>query len=143
MEKMYLCKVCGHIEFSTAPEKCPVCNASRSSYAETPDAVMPAAKEGKEKHVPVLTATDSCGLIPNECRDVHVKVGSVPHPMQTDHWIQWIDVYLDYKFIARYIMDPASLKAAVGLHMKSDQKGMLTAIENCNKHGSWMAEIQI
>jgi rubrerythrin len=31
-DKIYLCPVCGHIEFGTPPETCPVCNARGSSY---------------------------------------------------------------------------------------------------------------
>lgn len=28
----YLCPVCGHIEFGTPPEKCPICNAAGAKY---------------------------------------------------------------------------------------------------------------
>jgi superoxide reductase len=143
MEKMFVCKGCGHIAFTAAPDRCPVCGAPKSSFKEDENAVMPAAKEGKEKHVPVLVAVDDCGLIPGECRDVHVKVGSTPHPMEAEHWIQWIDVYVNKTFASRYTLDPVSLKAAVGVHLKGTVKGTITAIEHCNKHGSWMAEKEI
>lgn len=29
---IYLCPICGHIEFGTPPEKCPICNAKGSAY---------------------------------------------------------------------------------------------------------------
>jgi rubrerythrin len=29
---VYLCPVCGHVEFGTPPDKCPVCNAPASKY---------------------------------------------------------------------------------------------------------------
>lgn len=32
--KIYLCPVCGHIEFGTPPEACPICNAKGSSYVQ-------------------------------------------------------------------------------------------------------------
>jgi rubrerythrin len=32
--KIYLCPVCGHIEFGTPPETCPICKAKGSSYVE-------------------------------------------------------------------------------------------------------------
>ena len=32
--KFYLCPVCGHIEFGTPPEKCPICNAPASKYVQ-------------------------------------------------------------------------------------------------------------
>lgn len=139
MEKMFVCKVCGHIEFNNAPEKCPVCGASKANFTENPDAVMPAEKEGKEKHVPVITVTAACGML-DDCRDIHIKVGSTIHPMQQDHWIVWIDLYVNGNYAARYEMVPDSMQPAVSVHMKKNVTGKLTVIQNCNKHGRWMAE---
>ena len=41
------------------------------------------ADQGKEKHVPIIEKTTK-GII--------VKVGSVPHPMEEKHYIEWIEV---------------------------------------------------
>ncbi|MFA5331319.1 MAG: desulfoferrodoxin [Methanoregula sp.] len=41
------------------------------------------ADQGKEKHVPVVEKTAN-GIL--------VKVGSVPHPMEEKHYIQWVEV---------------------------------------------------
>ena len=35
-DKIYLCPVCGDIEFGTPPETCPVCKAKGSSYIQVP-----------------------------------------------------------------------------------------------------------
>lgn len=32
--KFYLCPVCGHIEFGTAPERCPICGTTGAKYGE-------------------------------------------------------------------------------------------------------------
>ncbi len=32
--KIYLCPVCGHIEFGTPPEMCPICKAKGSTYVQ-------------------------------------------------------------------------------------------------------------
>ncbi len=32
--KIYLCPVCGHIEFGTPPESCPICKAKGTSYIQ-------------------------------------------------------------------------------------------------------------
>jgi rubrerythrin len=32
--KIYLCPVCGHVEFGTPPETCPICKAKGSSYVQ-------------------------------------------------------------------------------------------------------------
>ena len=41
------------------------------------------ADPGKEKHVPVIEKT---------AKGILVKVGSVPHPMEEKHYIEWIEV---------------------------------------------------
>ena len=141
MEKLFVCSGCGHIEFGVAPAACPVC--ANKTYTENPNAIMSAEKEGKEKHVPVLGFNAQCGLIPGDCKDVLVKVGSVPHPMQDDHWIMWVDVYLDKRWTERCIFAPQALQAAAVIHFKNSVTGTVTVIEHCNKHGSWMATINI
>ena len=143
MDKLFVCGVCGHVEFGAAPDICPVCLSPKEKFTEDPKAIHPAEKEGKEKHVPVIVKSDHCGLMPGICQDVHIKVGSVPHPMQSEHWIQWIDVYLNKQLQARYQIYAVNLQAAVGIHFKSDQHGTLTVVEHCNIHGTWMAEAQI
>jgi rubrerythrin len=36
--KIYLCPVCGHIEFGTPPETCPICKTKGSSYIQVQQA---------------------------------------------------------------------------------------------------------
>ena len=139
--RYFVCVECDHVAFDEAPEKCPVCGST--AFEETDGAIKDASLEGKEKHVPVITVTDACGLAPDSCRDVHVKVGSVTHPMADDHYIKWIDIYVDKVYAARYRMKPQSMQPILGLHLKKEVHGILTVVENCNKHGRWMAEAKI
>jgi superoxide reductase len=81
----------------------------------------------------------TCGLIPEGCADVHIRIGEILHPMQTEHSIQWIDFYIDKEFVSRIKLPPEKLNPAAGLHLKI-QSGKLTAVENCNLHGTWMNE---
>ena len=32
MPKMYVCGICGHVEFGMAPESCPVCHAPKEKF---------------------------------------------------------------------------------------------------------------
>ena len=41
---------------------------------------------GKEKHVPVIEKTETI---------IRVKVGSVSHPMEEKHYIEWIEIIAD------------------------------------------------
>ncbi|MBN2535356.1 MAG: hypothetical protein JXB88_20935 [Spirochaetales bacterium] len=142
MDKLFVCNVCGHIEFNHIPEKCPVCGASKVNFRENPDAIIPSEKEGKEKHVPVITVTAACGMI-DDCRDIHIKIGSTTHPMQQDHWIVWIDIYVNNNYTSRYTMLPDSMQPAVSIHVKKSVTGKLTVVHFCNKHGRWIANAEL
>ena len=98
--------------------------------------------ELEKKHIPVITIIKKCGLIPEGCQDVHVKVGQIQHPMQAGHYIQHIDFYIDKEFIARVHLTPDKLNPAAALHLKLTG-GKLTAIELCNLHGAWINEIDL
>lgn len=145
---VYQCKGCGHIEFNAAPEKCLVCRAPKSSFAEAPDAIKkpanPAAlTDGDKKHIPEIVIVKECGLIPNVgCTDVHVRVGAIEHVMEEKHYIVSIDYYIDYKFISRVWLSPKACHPACALHLNAPT-GTVTVVENCNVHGNWMAEAKI
>ena len=146
--KGHVCKVCGYIAIDgQAPEHCPVCHAPKSAFEEKPDALKEPAdlknlSELEKKHIPVIAVVPKCGMMEG-CRDVHVKMGEIKHPMEEKHHIMHIDVYLNKEFISRVILTPRALNAAAGLHLKEDAAGTLTVIELCNLHGNWMSEAQI
>ena len=83
------------------------------------------ADSATEKHVPMVDTCDCC---------TKVAVGSVPHPMEDDHYIEWIEIEVDGKVCRQYLkpgMDPA---ATFGC-----QCGAVVAREFCNKHGLWQS----
>ncbi|OGV49045.1 MAG: desulfoferrodoxin [Lentisphaerae bacterium GWF2_52_8] len=82
------------------------------------------ADTGKEKHVPVLEE-GSAG--------VKVKVGAVPHPMEQDHYIEWIEV-VNGPYVNRRYMKPGEQPEAE-FYLKK-QAGLVLRIY-CNKHGLW------
>lgn len=81
------------------------------------------ADEGKEKHVPVIEKTDS-GL--------KVQVGSVPHPMEDKHYIEWIETLADSKTY-RQFLNPGDTPEAIF----KTEANEVTAREHCNIHGLW------
>ena len=145
---IYECGSCGHIEFDTLTEKCLVCHAAKDAFKENADAVKTPADPGspteaERKHTPKIVVVKECGLIPEgTCTDVHVRVGDIEHPMQTEHFIRYIDYYIDKTFISRVWLSPEVCHPAAALHLNVSA-GTLTAVENCNVHGTWMAETQI
>ncbi|HAO22308.1 MAG: desulfoferrodoxin [Desulfobacteraceae bacterium IS3] len=77
----------------------------------------------KEKHVPVMEKTAD-GIL--------VKVGSVAHPMEEKHFIEWIELIADGKAY-RQFLKPGEKPEAL-FTIKADQ---VTVREYCNLHGLW------
>jgi superoxide reductase len=83
-------------------------------------------KEGAgEKHLPVIEEKDG-GIL--------VKVGSVPHPMEADHWIQLIEVTRKDGKTGRMDLNPGDKPEAFFSMKKSD---VAQVRELCSKHGLW------
>lgn len=76
-----------------------------------------------EKHVPVIEKIDG---------GVKVTVGSVPHPMEDKHFIEWIELLADGKAY-RQFLEPGAAPEAV-FNVKGNS---VSAREHCNIHGLW------
>ena len=84
------------------------------------------ADAATEKHVPVIEKIDS---------GVKVKVGSVPHPMEDKHYIEWIELLADGRAY-RQFLNPGDAPEAV-FTIEADS---VSAREYCNVHGLWKGE---
>ena len=144
--KGFVCKVCGFISINgSAPEKCPVCGAPKTSFEDKEDAIKTPQDadnltDFEKKHLPAIKVAKTCGLIPEGCQDVQVKVGEITHPMLKEHYILHLDFYIDNEYIARVILTPEKLNPAGALHLKV-QSGKLAVIALCNQHGAWIKEV--
>ena len=79
----------------------------------------------KEKHVPVVEKVAG---------GVKVKVGTVAHPMEAKHYIEWIEIIADGKAY-RQFLNPGEAPEAV-FNIEAQQ---ITARAYCNLHGLWKA----
>ena len=119
--EIYKCEICGNIVevLHGGKGELVCCNQPMKLYeANTVDAA-------KEKHVPVIEKTDS---------GFKVTVGSAPHPMEEEHYIEWIEAIADGKAY-RQFLKPGDAPEAV-FEIDAEQ---ITAREYCNKHGLWKA----
>jgi superoxide reductase len=141
----YICTVCGHIEFADVSTVCPVCKSPKEKYTRNDRIFEESAEKSKEaaiKHIPVVTINRKCGLIPEQpCLDITVRIGAVLHPMETAHFIQFIDCYVDDKYVSRLFLSPGVF-AAGSFHLKTTG-AKVTVVENCNLHGYWKAEVSL
>ena len=120
--EIYKCSVCGNIvEVLHGGVGQLVCcdQPMENLTAKTAD-------QGKEKHVPVIEKIDG---------GYKVKVGSVPHPMEEKHYIEWIELLADAKAYREFLTPGAKPEAI--FNVKADS---VTARENCNIHGLWKGE---
>ena len=137
-----ICKVCGHIAYGSAPENCPVCYAPKTSFQQNDNIFIESEEKSKEasvKHIPTIKVNKECRLVPEQpCIDVIVRVGKTLHPMEEAHHIQFIDCYVDKKFVSR-VQLTAGVFAAACFHLKA-AGSTVQIVENCNLHGYWQSE---
>ena len=103
----------------TARESLSCCGEPMKLYKEnTVDAA-------KEKHVPVIEKT---------AEGFKVKVGSVTHPMEEKHYIEWIELIADGVAYRKFLKPGDAPEAEFCINAKE-----ITAREYCNLHGLWKA----
>ena len=117
--EVYKCPLCGNIVevMHTGAGELVCCGQPMDLMAEnTVDAAQ-------EKHVPVVEKTGN---------GYKVSVGSVAHPMEDKHWIEWIELIADGK-IYRQVLTPGDAPEAEFCVEAVD----VTARAYCNLHGNW------
>lgn len=96
----------------------------------------------EKKHVPMIhvSGTPRAG----EPIEVTVWVGEqLAHPSDSDHHIEFIDLYLDDMFIARCDLTWGYTTPKACFNIKLDRPGNLRAFERCNLHGDWTYSMEI
>ncbi|HIC85142.1 MAG TPA: desulfoferrodoxin [Desulfobacterales bacterium] len=119
--EVYKCEICGNIVevLNGGKGELVCCNQPMKLLKEnTVDAAY-------EKHVPVVEKTPD---------GYKVAVGSVAHPMEEKHYIQWIELIADGKSYIQFL-NPGQAPEAL---FKVDAE-QITAREYCNLHGLWKA----
>ena len=81
---------------------------------------------GLEKHVPVIERVK---------KGIRVKVGSLPHPMEEKHYIEWIEIIADGEYCRKFL-NPGD-KPEAEFEIKVEK---IEAREYCNIHGLWKSK---
>jgi superoxide reductase len=119
--QVYKCELCGNIVdvLHAGGGELVCCGQPMKLFVEnTVDAA-------KEKHVPVIEKT---------ANGFKVKVGSVTHPMEEKHYIEWVELIVGDQ-VYRQFLSPGQAPEAE-FCVKADQA---VAREYCNMHGLWKA----
>ena len=125
LNQLFKCNVCGNIvELVNLGGGTLVCcqKPMEELVAKTTD-------EGTEKHLPVLEETES---------GVLVKVGSVPHPMDEDHYIVWIEIVTTDSKVYRHYLKPTHPPQT---RFVLSSKNVKLVRSYCNVHGLWQLSV--
>lgn len=118
--QVYKCSVCGNIVevLYAGGGQLVCCGQPMELLVEKTQDV------GQEKHVPIVE--ESAG-------GIKVKVGTVPHPMEESHFIQWIEVVCKNGSIKKFL-NPGQ-QPEEEFPVKKEE--VLFVREYCNLHGLW------
>lgn len=119
LNDIFRCNICGHIIeiVKTGAGQLVCCGQPMELLKEN------STDAAKEKHVPVVEKTNE---------GFKVKIGSVPHPMEEKHYIQWIELIADGVSYKKFLKPRDKPEAEFCVKAKS-----ITAREYCNLHGLW------
>ncbi len=115
----YKCLICGNIVevYVGAKGELTCCNQPMELMQELE------ADSSTEKHVPVVEKIQG---------GYKVVVGSTLHPMQEEHYIEWIELVVDNKAYTKFLAPDDSPEAIFMVEGEN-----VYAREHCNKHGLW------
>ena len=119
LKQVYKCNVCGNMsEMVHAGAGEMVCCGQPMELQQAKS-----VDEGTEKHKPVIEKTDA-GII--------VRVGSVAHPMETEHYIEWIELITEHRVYRKHLEPGQEPVAEFCVDAQN-----LSARAYCNVHGLW------
>ena len=120
--RVYKCEICGNIvELLHSGGGQLVCCGQPMKLLEGKT-----EEQGKEKHVPVV---EKIG------KGVKVKVGSVLHPMEEKHYIEWIEVVTDTRVLRKFLKPTDKPEAEF-----ETKEEIIQVREYCSIHGLWMKQ---
>ncbi len=117
--EVYKCEICGNIVeiLHQAGGELVCCGQPMTLMTERLE------DQGYEKHLPVIERDN---------KNVKVKIGSVPHPMEENHYIEWVEV-VGNSTILRKHLNPGDKPEATFEYTEKMEK----AREYCSVHGLW------
>jgi len=117
--EVYKCSVCGNIVevLHVGGGELVCCNKPMILQEESTQNAT------TEKHVPMIEKIEN---------EIIVKIGSISHPMDEDHYIEWIELVTDKK-VFRKNLNPGDIPMAKFVIPED----VVSARAYCNIHGLW------
>lgn len=125
-QKFYICERCGNIITFLENKGVPVVCCGEKMKELKPGTV----EASHEKHIPAISAEEG---------KVNVQIGSLLHPMEKEHYIEWIALETNMGLQIRNLKPGMEPKAEFVL---ADGEEGYAAYAYCNLHGLWKAELK-
>lgn len=129
LNQVYKCEICGNIVevLHTGVGTLVCCGKDMVLQEEN------SVDAAQEKHVPIIENRPGADQ-PGAGTDtgVKIKVGSVAHPMEEAHYIEWIEILIDGKVDRKYLKPGEAPEAEFNINGEG-----LVARAYCNLHGLW------
>lgn len=81
---------------------------------------------GNEKHVPIIEKMEN---------GIKIKIGSIAHPMEEKHHIEWIEAVWDGRTYIKFLNPGDKPEAEFNIPTME-----VLARESCNLHGLWKSK---
>lgn len=122
--QVYRCNICGNITevLHLGVGKLVCCDNKMQLLEEKREGL------GSQKHIPVIEE------IPD---GIKVKIGSLSHPMEENHCIEWIEIIVDDQ-IYRKVLKPGD-KPEAEFKIDMDDVDEVVVREYCSIHGLWVS----
>ena len=122
--KFYICPHCGKIvELVNDAGPKPFCCGQKMN-----ELVPNTVEASGEKHIPAVQVGEN---------RVEVNVGSVNHPMEEVHWIEWVQLITDQGSYRKWL-NPGQ---APNVSFLLNGEKPLAVYAYCNLHGLWKTEL--
>jgi len=122
---VYRCEICGNIiESVHGGSNSLVCCGQAMTKMEPKS-----GPEGQEKHLPVIEKIGN---------KIVVKIGSIPHPMVEEHFIEWVEIIIGNKSQKAFLKPGDEPMAEFEI---VDLSEPIIARAYCNVHGLWATSL--
>ena len=122
INQIYKCPICGNVVevLHTGIGQLVCCG-------QPMELVQPKTEDiGQEKHLPVIEKSEG---------KITVKIGSIPHPMEEAHYIEWIEITANNHIYKKFLQPGDAPEAVFEITAEN-----VTAREYCNIHGLWQTK---
>ncbi len=119
LKEIYKCEICGNIigVIHEGKGELVCCNQPMKLLVEQSEG------EYAEKHAPVIEKNKE---------GVKIKVGNIEHPMESDHYIEWVEISTDRGFSKKFLKPGQKPEEKFPVKEKIKKARMY-----CNVHGLW------